>query len=174
MKLSHWIMISGTGRNCGKTTLACRLLEHFRPLRPAGVKISPHFHPLDGDEEVLERGDGFLIIRERKISTKDSSRMLQAGAGPSLFVQVREEARERMLEALLRQLDPGQAVICESGGMRELVSPGLFILMKHEKDTPLPDAGSTLQPGVELTFQDIEGFITGERLHYDEKGWTLR
>lgn len=167
-------MISGTGRNCGKTTLACRLLEHFRQLRPAGVKISPHFHPLEGDEEIVEQGDGFLIIRERKISTKDSSRMLQAGADPSLFVQVREEARDRMLEALLRHLEPGQAVICESGGMRERVSPGLFILMKHEKDSPVPAAGGSQEPGLELTFQEIDAFIQGDKLRFGEEGWALR
>jgi len=45
-KYPNILLVSGNGRNSGKTTLACKIIERFsKDHEITGLKISPHFHP---------------------------------------------------------------------------------------------------------------------------------
>jgi len=126
-------LISGNGRNSGKTTLACRLVRHFSDkLDITGIKISPHFHEQNEYEEVIYADDTTILIREIKTSgRKDSSRMLHSGAREVIFVQT----RNKLLHTAVMKLNPiwesGVPVICESGGLIEYLRPGLFFMVNR-------------------------------------------
>jgi len=123
------ILIAGDGRNVGKTTLACQLIREWSAREPVtAIKTSPHFHALQSDDEILERGAGYVIVRENKLSQKDSSLFLQAGASTVYFIMA---SQEKLGEAFLRLLPEleGKMVIAESGGLNEYVRPGRFLFV---------------------------------------------
>ncbi len=45
INFNNVILISGSGRNCGKTTVACHIISQLAKMgQVTGLKISPHFH----------------------------------------------------------------------------------------------------------------------------------
>ena len=122
------LLIAGNGRNVGKTTLACKIISHLSKLSEViGLKISPHFHSYSNEEVVLE-SNKFVILEDRKNTSKDSSLMLQAGARRVFYVMVKQEHLEEALVQLILLL-PDTAIVCESGGLHEFVLPGLFLFV---------------------------------------------
>lgn len=125
------LLVAGDGRNVGKTYFACKCIEHLsKSSEVIGVKITPHFH------DFIEKGsliitDDFVIIAEKKINKKDSSLMLQAGASKVYFVMCK---REKLAEAFdyLSTLLRDNIVVVESGGLHEIIKPGLFFFMKNK------------------------------------------
>ncbi|WP_340113969.1 hypothetical protein [Maribellus mangrovi] len=131
IKLSHFLLVSGNGRNVGKTTLACKIITQLSKSTPvSGIKISSHFHSYSEDE-VVKKSDSFVILEEKKHNSKDSSLMLQAGAHRVYFVMAAKQNLEDALSQLLK-LIPNEAVVCESGGLHEHVSPGLFLFVNKK------------------------------------------
>ena len=62
------LQISGSGRNCGKTTLGCAILAAFPRLRWIAVKLTPHSYA-----EAATQSDNL-------VAGKDTERYLAAGA----------------------------------------------------------------------------------------------
>lgn len=131
IKLPHFLLVSGNGRNVGKTTLACKIINQLSQTTPVtGIKISSHFHPYSA-EEVVIKSDSFVILEEKKQNSKDSSLMLQAGAGKVYFLMA---GKQNLGEALIQllKLVPNEAVVCESGGLHEHILPGLFLFVNRK------------------------------------------
>ncbi len=126
--MANLLLIAGNGRNVGKTYLACRLITRFSEKTPVtAVKITPHFYPFQ-KEDVIVENDDFVILEERNLNKKDSSLMLQAGADRVFFVMVKRNSH-RQAFAELQKLLPQHLVVCESGGLHEVVEPGLFLFL---------------------------------------------
>jgi hypothetical protein len=156
LHLPKVLLISGNGRDSGKTTLACSLINKFcRQATIIAVKISPHPY---------ENRSSFSITEEDGKNTgKDSSRMLHAGAAKSYFVVSEDSDLPRLLPKL--QMICGDAfVICESGGLRNYVNPGVFIIVNRTGRTDIKQGtlenmnkahqwmtfdGETFNPGLE-------------------------
>ncbi len=135
--LNNWIIIAGNGRNTGKTTLACRIIASAKAAGVTGIKISPHPHTRSPNDEIIVKTSSGCIIREKNISMKDSSRMLQAGASQVFYVECDENNLPAMLSHLERLTSDGP-VVCESGAMRNFVKPALFIMTLSEKYSTKP------------------------------------
>ncbi|WP_167608947.1 molybdopterin-guanine dinucleotide biosynthesis protein B [Maribellus sediminis] len=126
--LPNMLLISGNGRNVGKTTLACKIIAQLSKSVPVtGIKISAHFHPYS-DAGLVAKNKHFVILKEQNISPKDSSMMLQAGASDVYFVMAQKEHFNKALNELLKLL-PEQALVCESGGLHEWIDPGIFLFV---------------------------------------------
>ena len=133
LDLPNLLLIGGNGRNVGKTTLACRIIKHFSATNEiTGLKISPHFHPVN-EADVVFRNQYFTIVNETQINSKDSSKMLQAGAKKVWFIMVNRDYLRPAFEHLAEIL-PDHFIVCESGGLHEIVNPGLFFLVKRKND----------------------------------------
>lgn len=131
--IPHLLLIAGNGRNVGKTTLACKIIARFASETDViGLKITPHFH-LVNEADVVFKADNFVIVNEKQISSKDSSLMLQAGAKQVFFVMAKREFFYEAVEKLL-QLLPDNLIVCESGGLHDWVTPGLFFMVKHKNE----------------------------------------
>ncbi len=129
--LPHLLLIAGNGRNVGKTTLACQIIAKLSESTPViGIKISSHFHSYS-ENEVVRKGENFVIVEETQNTWKDSSLMLQAGADKVFFVMA-EQTHLREAFDNLAELLPSSALVCESGGLHELVQPGLFLFVNLE------------------------------------------
>ncbi|NQU52566.1 MAG: hypothetical protein HQ522_08505 [Bacteroidetes bacterium] len=130
VQLPNLLLIAGNGRNVGKTFLATKIIKQLSQKEEVvGVKISPHFHPFD-EETVLFKNDEFVILEEKKINSKDSSLLLQAGAVKVYFVMVLQQNLQQAFLQLNKFL-PQKAIVCESGGLHEFINPGLFLFVKR-------------------------------------------
>jgi hypothetical protein len=170
--LPNWLLISGSGRNVGKTTLICRIIKEVSGLNPVAVKISSHIHPLPEDSDWIIRKDDFSVIRETLINSKDSSKMLQSGAESAFYVQGPDYRLGEILSAL-GEFTHNRPVICESGGLRKIIVPGVYLLVKGEEN---------IKPGIEslelladkvLSARDISEGEFEKNLTYKNNCWQI-
>ncbi len=177
MHLPHWMIVYGTDRNSGKTTLISQIIGKFHVEVPiVGIKISPHFHRLEPDAIIAYQAKECVIIRENLHRTgKDSSRMLDAGASEVLYVQVWDQDLGKVLPAILGLIPGGSAVICESGWARRLIIPGLFFVLHRKGNTEIKDSAIEFRA---LADQWIE--FDGEQFDFDireirfaDQSWKL-
>jgi hypothetical protein len=125
----NFILIAGTGRNVGKTTLACRIIQQLsQQINIIALKITNHFHPVE-DQVIISENDHFRIVEESLDSDKDSSRMKKAGAQHSYYIQCERGYLLDALDHLPFDLNL-TAVVCESGGLHHVIKPGLFFLLE--------------------------------------------
>jgi hypothetical protein len=175
-KLPHWIIIYGTDRNSGKTSLIEKIISRFHSNIPiCAVKISPHFHSLAENTIVVHQTDQSLIVREHFSGTgKDSSRMLDAGAELVFYVQVWDENLDAILPELMRLIPEDHAVICESGWARNLVEPGLFLILHRKGNKKIKESAEKFKDladaWIEFDGQDFD--FQPERISFDS-GWIL-
>ena len=135
MTLKHYpnlILIAGTGRNVGKTLLACQIISHLaKDYDVIGVKISPHFHTVGQEQRIVKEADGYRVIEEMLLTNKDSSRMKQAGASKVFYIQSKNEHLLDAFNAINDEIDR-KMVVCESGGLHNYIQPAKFILVKGD------------------------------------------
>lgn len=128
------LLVAGTGRNIGKTVSACNLIQNLSEKhRTVGVKISPHFHELESNLKYLHKSEEMVIVEEQNITQKDSSRMLQAGAEKVFYVQTKNETLADAFNLIVKSIDPKQPVVIESGGLYEILEPGLLVFVTGEE-----------------------------------------
>ena len=172
------LIVAGTGRNSGKTTLVCDIIRSNCPhQRLAAIKVSPHFHDMVPDGEVLEeREDLFLMEETNRETGKDSSRMLSAGAWRVFYAMATDETVREVLGRVLRRLPEGTALICESGGLRKYVQPGLFLVMHRESQARVKPEAEKLKQMADrwITFDGTGIDIDPETIYFNGKTWIIK
>jgi len=177
-RLKQLLIIAGTGRNTGKTTLVCQIVRKFAPTKPLiAIKITPHFHKNVRSGKVLCNNDNLYIAEETDPSMgKDSSRMLKAGASHSFFVMAGDEQLEEAFLKIRELIPPGSLLICESGGMRSYVTPGLFFMMTSNETALLKPSAEKL-----MALADRVISFDGEKLDFNpdtieivDNQWSLK
>ncbi len=133
MKILNLLLIAGTGTKAGKTSMACRIIEQFDKLDITAIKISPHFHETTpGLVAVLEK-PGYAVYEETSIEgTKDTARMLNAGASKVYFAKVWDDQLFTVFTEIMKLVPSGSPVICESPALRNFIVPGVFIIMTSD------------------------------------------
>jgi len=173
-RYNNLLIIAGTGRGSGKTTLACLIISRFSEYKPLAIKISPHFHSPGKGLVDWHTGAKFNIYRESsKTGGKDTARMLESGASVVYYIQAYDPDVSRAFEFLASKLDTDRPLVCESPSLGKYISPGvLFItdsdLVENRKDLRALThrADSTLYP---LTGEaDIDG------LDFSGGRWVFR
>jgi len=133
------LLISGSGRNVGKTSFIRKVIEQNADQNLAAIKITPHFHePTDGLVPI-EVNENFRVFQETDInSEKDSSLFLKAGAQQVIYIQTTDAYLAEAFSTAVAQLNPNQPIITESAALRKFIFPGLylFIQKKHEEAKP--------------------------------------
>lgn len=151
----NFLLVAGNGRNVGKTYLTCEIIKHLvKTNEVIGIKISSHFHPLENNKVIVQTKD-FVIIEENRISQKDSSLMKQAGAQKVYFVMSPQENLEQAF-LYLEKLLPVKAIVCESGGLHDLINPGVFLFVNKEGQEIVKQ--NHLQFSPKLILNDGENF----------------
>jgi molybdopterin-guanine dinucleotide biosynthesis protein A len=136
-------MIGGAGRNTGKTMFACEVIRRLADRwRVVGVKVTTltdregpcprggqgcgACHSLTGDYQITE---------ERAASRhKDTQQMLAAGAREAYWLRVAHEHLEDGVGDLLARIPRGCCVVCESNSARQVLEPGLFVVIRDGVD----------------------------------------
>lgn len=128
-KHKNLLIIAGTGRNSGKTSLACEIIKQFSKAKPIALKISPHFHKPSAGLKLLKSDNDFNIYRELSDKgDKDSSKMLISGASAAYYIQVYDNNAGRAFKWLVSYLQTTSPIVCESPALRRFVEPGVFII----------------------------------------------
>jgi len=127
------LLVTGNGKNVGKTTLSCAVIEHFKEEKIIGVKISPHFHDFDPEvEDVLFQTDNIIIIEEhRKNTGKDSSKLKTAGAFRVFFIMVLDHNLQEAFDKMIEFTGTDYPMIIESAALRNIIKPSVFLLLTH-------------------------------------------
>jgi len=148
-KLDGMLMIGSAGANVGKTELACTLIKKFGSSREiVGIKVTT-IKAKDGRCPRGGRGCGvcssldgdFCITQETnlsryvadtagKTSGKDTGRLLAAGASRVFWLRVLKRHLQQGVKALLDIIGPDAVSVCETNSLREVVKPGLFLIIK--------------------------------------------
>ena len=173
-KKQNYLIVSGNGRNTGKTSFVCRVIAAVSKSYPVtAIKVSPHFHPERTNPNLLISSENFNIWLETDPwSNKDSSRMLTAGAHKVYYIEVLDNNLEKAMISLQPHLPDGP-VIYESGGLRFLNDPGLFILLNSSDREEVKENFKKLSPMADklVTF-DGNGFdLPPEKVFFDGEKW---
>ena len=138
LKLDGMLMIGSAGRNAGKTVLACAAIKKFcKSTNITGIKVTT-IKAKDGKCPRGGRGCGvcssldgdFCITEElKRNSSKDTSRLLAAGASRVFWLRVMRSHLEQGLTALLSIMGSDAISVCESNSLRHVVEPGLFLMV---------------------------------------------
>ena len=126
------LLVSGSGRNCGKTTVVCNIIGQLKKEgQVIGLKITPHFHTTGINQQIVKEGVGYKIFRETDVSSgKDSSRMLQAGSSEVYLIQCTDIYLPEIYENLKQLIPENYPVVCESGSFASVYQPGYHILIE--------------------------------------------
>lgn len=173
-----FMIVSGNGRNTGKTSFVEQVIK-----RNAGnhhitaIKVSPHFHTADKKQDLLAGTEDFTILEEKDISgMKDSSRLLRAGAVKVYYIETKDANLRDALNILLESEDISGPVICESGGMRKLITPSLFIMLTRpdlHENTPSFSSLSA-KADIIVNYHDREFDLCPQNIVFSERGWEIR
>jgi len=129
------ILVSGTGQNVGKTTFACSLIKRFKDQNIVALKISPFWHNINNDNDIIIKNERFLILKESNTEgLKDSSKMLLSGASQTFYIQAIDIHILEAFDYLVSNYFKAQPVICESSALLKYVKPAFhFIITRNEK-----------------------------------------
>jgi hypothetical protein len=142
--IPNLIIIGGSSRNVGKTTLALKLIEKYAASeRITGLKVTS----IRPGEETHHGSHGYFDLQNFRIieettnsSSKDTARMLSAGADKVYYIETPDSKITEAMEMFLATKNTGGPIVCESRSLRTAVIPGLFVLLKHyDKSLIKPD-----------------------------------
>jgi hypothetical protein len=85
---------------------------------------------MHGNHRSESEFSGYSIMEEAdEDSSKDTSLMLHAGAHKVVYVRATDGYLQRAFEELRTKYDHGQPLVCESRGLRDVIVPGIFVMM---------------------------------------------
>lgn len=152
---NRMIMIGATGRNSGKTSLACEIIKNYKDsLNVVGLKITT----IESRDMLCPRGGegcgvctsvtgNYDIIQEMGSGTdKDTVRLLDAGCSSVYWIRTHKEYILNAYEEFLEIAKDADLIICESNSLRHYVKPHLFIMIKNTSDAFIkPTAASVIE-----------------------------
>lgn len=183
----NMLLIGAAKSNSGKTTLATAIIERLKKRHSIiGVKITT-IHERDGK---CHKGDAscgaccsfkgnFLIHEEEGIEkNKDTTRLLQAGAQKVYWIRAHKLSLHEAIATLLENLrseNVDAMVLCESNSLRNVLKPGLFLMVKRKDSSEFkPSAEEVKSLADRVVNFDGEGFdLDPDLIHIVNKKWYL-
>ena len=164
------LLISGSGRNVGKTSFIRKVIEQNQSQQIAAIKITPHFHEPTPGLIPIEVNKNFRIFEETdRHSEKDSSLFLQAGAVKAIYIQTTDQFLAAAFSIALGQLKSNQPIITESAALRKYMLPGLYLFIQKMNE-PIKPAALEMQKLADISlFSDgITFSINPENISFNQ------
>lgn len=138
IEIPQMILIGSTGQNSGKTTFGTGLIGQMKAHSITALKIStiqqkgePCMRGAYGCGSCSAFNGTFCLTEETsKVTDKDTSMYLAAGANRAFFLKTLKANILDGLYHFLNNTSSDSVIICESNSLREVVKPGLFIMLK--------------------------------------------
>lgn len=145
------VVVCGSGRGAGKTTLVCGLIAAFPEYPWTVVKITSHAH-----------GRAEAIWEEREAGQgTDTARYLAAGARRAMLVTAEDAELAQRLEELHARLEPGAQVVFESNRVLRHVRPELCLAVAGTEEAKPSFAEAVEQADALVTRDGIGGVRDG-------------
>jgi hypothetical protein len=172
MYIPNLLLIAGTGTKSGKTTLACRIIEQFTHLNITAIKITPHFHETTPGLKVVIEEPGYAIYEETdRESSKDTSRMLRAGASKVYYAKVLDDSLPFVFNKIKELIPEGTPIVCESPALRYYTEPGAFLIISSETTNKSKNISELLKlPHVMFKFEEL-GNINSIPIEFENGIW---
>jgi hypothetical protein len=174
------LLIAGSGRNIGKTTLADSIVKKYAAqYNIIGLKVTSVYigeGQLHGKKHIHIE-DGFVIREETDRSgIKDTSRLLLAGASRAFYVQAKDNELTGAMEAFFKMVSPQSLIVCESGSLREVLKPGLFLLVNGNQLPTNKQRIAKWKPLADclISLKDNQLDFNMEALSLNHLGWHLK
>lgn len=179
------LIIGSTGRNIGKTVFACKIIEnHSTQKEIIGLKVVP----VDKNEENCHRGldtcglcdsltGDYKIIEEKTIdSTKDTSRMLKAGAKKVYLLLVDKNFLEKGIQAILKTIPDKALIVIESNTIRNVLEPGLFIIIKELMNNSVKQSCDEVIKFADkiIEFNNMKWDFNPENILIQNESWIIK
>ena len=102
--------------------------------------------------------------------------MLSAGAKKVFYIEVKDDHLEDALKAIMPSIPSDTPVICESGGMRQLIEPSIFIMLNRTGREELKAGFKILSPIADkIIMFDGSGFdVAPDLIDFDGKEWCIK
>lgn len=175
---NYLLIVSGTGRNVGKTELVCRLIAKFSAQTDIfGLKVSailPDEQLFHGNHTNI--GTGRTLFRETRYDTqKDTSRMLRSGAARVYYMQGNSKSIQTDFVTLRETLPENSVIISESNSLTEVVQPALHLVVTSLSGKIKPRALPLLDSAdLVITSDGVSGFPGIETVDLNlSGGWHL-
>jgi hypothetical protein len=168
------LLVSGSGRNVGKTTFICDVIAGSPFRKMAAIKITPHFHdPSKGLIPIVENSNFRIYEETDYISNKDTSRYLKAGAERSFFIQTTDAFLKESFQLTSVLMDPDLPFIVESAELRHILVPELFVFIQGSDAIEKPLAIEMRQLADTTVFSDGKEFSFNPHHVYFHKFWKI-
>ena len=172
------LLIAGTGQNVGKTLFASQVIaQHATNYPIISIKIAPHFHTLNADALIIEKGTDYSIIQELNANgNKDSQRFLNAGAKEVYYIQCMDNKLPLVFEKLMKRLPQDSPIVCESGGLRRVLKPGIFLMINKKNNNKIkPQATRNRELADKwIEFDEQKFDFDPKNLKFSKSGWTIQ
>ncbi len=175
------IIIGGTGRNVGKTEFVCRLIEKVAAIHEVyALKVSAIF-PDEGifhgdhSDENLSTGQK-LFEENRRDTTKDTSRMLRAGAKTVFYLRSDDSGILAGFADFQKQIIPDSLIVCESNSLWQFVKPCLLVMVTRKEQIIKPRAVRQMEAAdIVVTSDGKNGFPEIEKIQVTNNSlWKLK
>jgi len=172
------LLIAGTGQNVGKTLFASQIIAHHASrLSIISIKISPHFHQIDPNSQIVDQGTDYIIIKEsNKPGNKDSQRLLNAGSKEVYYIQCHDEQLQLVFNKLKKYIPDNMPIICEAGGLRQFIKPGLFLMINKKNNSNIKTQAIRNRELADkwIEFDDQKFDFDPKSLSFSESGWNIQ
>ena len=168
------MLISGSGRNVGKTSFIRRVISQNASQKLVAVKISPHFHePTPGLTPILVT-DNYRIFKETDLTSgKDSSLFLQAGAEKVFYIQATEAYLEDAFRIITNYISSDQPIIVESAALRKFIVPDFYVFIQKNYEEVKPSALEMQKMANVIVYSDSGQFSKDPSIFIFDQTWKI-
>lgn len=173
------LVVGGTGRDVGKTEFICQLIQKISVTHQVyALKVSAIFPDEDLFHGNHDESESSLHLYEElnPSTTKDTSRMLRAGAQRVFYLRSNDEGILNGYMDFVNQIPSKSIVICESNSLGQFVKPALAIVVKAVNGAVKSRAIALWESADLIVVSDgISGFPELESIGYSKTGgWELQ
>ena len=149
--LPQMLLIGSSGRNSGKTTLAIEFVKQWKDKFPIVALKVTTIEKKDGKCPRGGKGCGvctnikenFQLIEEKILnSNKDTSLLLASGAEKVYWLKTLKTHIHEAIKHFLTIIPRDTLIICESNSLRNIVKPGVFIMLKNTENSSIKKSAS--------------------------------
>lgn len=184
IRAPHILLIGASGQNQGKSTLSCRIIERYAGTQPiVAAKITsirkrngecPRGGKGCGVCSSLE-GDWALSEEVGDNPTKDTGRMLSAGAQQVFWLRVFHSHLDEGIRALLERVGD-RPLVCEGNSPRLVMEPGTYVVSRHRATAEHKASAAAVQQHVDQTlfFDGTDYDPAPEHIALEGSRWTVK
>jgi hypothetical protein len=164
------ILIGATGKNAGKTVAACAIIKAIIKAKVQGSSLTALKVTTAGSHgSSCHRGgegcgacvfEGNFVLSEElnPAPAKDTARLLAAGAERVFWLRAKRPCLASGFKTFLDKMPNDSIILGESNSLREVVKPGLFLMLNNTNE-PIKPSARKVWPYADLTFES-QGTIT--------------